>query len=120
MTEYTFEDLSKQTVAQLRKIAVGVEHEALQDPAKMPKEELLAALCQALGIEAGESPEETVQDKESAAQEVAAAEPTEESKKEEPAAAQEDAATDPPEESKKEEPEAAQEGASRGGQKGRA
>ena len=36
MTEYTFEDLSKQTVAQLRKIAVGVEHEALQDPAKMP------------------------------------------------------------------------------------
>ena len=62
MTEYTFEDLSKQTVAQLRKIAVGVEHEALQDPAKMPKEELLAALCQALGIEAGESPEETVQD----------------------------------------------------------
>ena len=111
MTEYTFEDLSKQTVAQLRKIAVGVEHEALQNPAKMPKEELLAALCQALGIEAGESPEETVQDKESAAQEVAAAEPTEESAKEEPEAVQEDAATDPPEESTKEEPAAAQEDA---------
>ncbi len=109
MTEYTFEDLSKQTVTQLRKIAVGVEHEALQDPAKMPKEELLAALCQALGIEAGESPEETVQDKEPAAQEVAAAEPTEESKKEEPAAAQEDAAAEPTEESKKEKPEAVQE-----------
>ena len=111
MTEYTFEDLSKQTVAQLRKIAEGVEHEALQNPAKMPKEELLAALCQALGIEAGESPEETVQDKEPAAQEIAAAEPPEESKKEEPAAAQEDAATEPPEESAKEEPAAVQEDA---------
>ena len=111
MTEYKFEDLSKQTVAQLRKIAEGVEHEALQDPAKMPKEELLAALCQALGIEAGESPEETVQDKEPAAQEIAAAEPTEESAKEEPAAAQKDAATEPPEESAKEKPAAAQEDA---------
>ena len=95
MTEYTFEDLSKQTVAQLRKIAEGVEHEALQDPAKMPKEKLLAALCQALGIEAGESPEETVQDKESATQESEATEPTEERAKEEPAAAQEDTATEP-------------------------
>jgi len=112
MTEYTFEDLSKQTVAQLRKIAVGVEHEALQDPAKMPKEELLAALCQALGIEAGESPEETVQDKEPAAvQEDAATDPPEESKKEEPTAAQEDAVTEPPEESAKEEPAATQEDA---------
>jgi len=111
MTEYTFEDLSKQTVAQLRKIAVGVEHEALQDPAKMPKEELLAALCQALGIETGESPEETVQDKEPAAQEVAAPEPPEEGAKEEPAAVQEDAVTEPAEESKKEEPAAAQEDA---------
>ncbi len=111
MTEYTFEDLSKQTVAQLRKIAVGVEDEALQDPAKMPKEELLAALCQALGIEAGESPEETVQDKEPATQESEAAEPAEESAKEEPAAVQEDTASEPPEESAKEEPAAVQEDA---------
>jgi len=109
MTEYKFEDLSKQTVAQLRKIAEGVEHEALQDPAKMPKEELLAALCQALGIEAGESPEETVQDKEPATQESEATEPPEESAKEEPAAVQEDAAAEPTEESAKEEPAAAQE-----------
>ena len=109
MTDYKFEDLSKQTVAQLRKIAEGVEHEALQDPAKMPKGELLAALCQALGIEAGESPEESVQDKESAAQEDTATEPPEESAKEEPEAVQEDAATEPTEESTKEEPAAAQE-----------
>jgi hypothetical protein len=96
-------------VAQLRKIAEGVEHEALQDPAKMPKEELLAALCQALGIEAGESPEETVQDKEPATQESEATEPPEESAKEEPAAVQEDAAAEPTEESAKEEPAPAQE-----------
>ncbi len=74
MTEFKFEDLSKKTVAQLRKIAEGMEHEALQDPAKMPKQELLAALCQALGIEAGESPEKTAQDKEPAAQEDTASE----------------------------------------------
>ena len=30
MTEFKFEDLSKKTVAQLRKIAEGMEHEALQ------------------------------------------------------------------------------------------
>jgi outer membrane biosynthesis protein TonB len=77
----------------------------------MPKEELLAALCQALGIETGESPEETVQDKEPAAQEDAATDPPEESKKEEPAAVQEDAATEPPEESAKEKPAATQEDA---------
>ena len=111
MTEYKFEDLSKQTVAQLRKIAEGVEHEALQDPAKMPKGELLTALCQALGIEAGESPEETVQDKEPATQESETAEPPEESTKEEPVAAQEDVASEPAEESAKEEPAATQEDA---------
>ena len=131
MTEYKFEDLSTQTVAQLRKIAEGVEHEALQDPAKMPKKELLAALCQALGIEAGESPEETVQDKEPvtqdsdaaeasekkvedekpAAQESEPAEPPEESAKEEPATAQEDTAAEPPKESAKEESAAVQEDA---------
>jgi len=131
MTEYKFEDLSTQTVAQLRKIAEGVEHEALQDPAKMPKKELLAALCQALGIEAGESPEETVQDKEPitqasdaaeasekkvedekpAAQESEPAEPPEESAKEESAAVQEDTTAEPPEESPKEEPAVAQEDA---------
>ncbi len=131
MTEFKFEDLSKKTVAQLRKIAGGMEHEALQNPAKMPKEELLAALCQALGIEAGESPEKTAQgkepaaqeeiasesasesseDEEPAAQEDAASEPSEESPKEEPAAVQEDAATEPAEKSAKEEPAAVQEDA---------
>ena len=131
MTKFKFEDLSKKTVAQLRKIAEGVEHETLQDPTKMPKGELLAALCQALGIEAGEAPEETVQDKEPvtqdsdaaeasekkvedekpAAQESEPAEPPEESPKEEPAAVQEDTAAEPPKESAKEESAAVQEDA---------
>ena len=132
MTEYKFEDLSTQTVAQLRKIAEGVEHETLQDPTKMPKGELLAALCQALGIEAGESPEKTVLDKEPAAQEDIASETASESSEDEepaaqeskaaeaseekvenqePAAVQEDAAIEPPEESAKEEPATVQEDA---------
>ncbi len=131
MTEFKFEELSKKTVAQLRKIAQGMEHDALQDPAKMPKKELLAALCQALGIEAGESPEKTAQDKEPAAQEDAASESTPESSKdEEPAiqestaaeasekkvedkepAAQESDTPEPPKESTKEEAAAVQEDA---------
>lgn len=111
MTEYKFEDLSTQTVAQLRKIAEGVEHEALQDPAKMPKKELLAALCQALGIEAGEAPEETVQDKEPVTQDSDAAEASEKKVEDEKPAAQESEPAEPPEESAKEEPAAAQEDA---------
>ena len=109
MTEYKFEELSTQTVAQLRKIAEGVEHEALQDPAKMPKKELLAALCQALGIEAGESPEETVQDKEPVTQDSDAAEASEKKVEDEKPAAQESEPAEPPEESAKEEPATAQE-----------
>ena len=132
MTEFKFEDLSKKTVAQLRKIAGGMEHEALQNPAKMPKEELLAALCQALGIEAGESPEKTAQgkepaaqeeiasesasesseDEEPAAQESKAAEASEEKEEDQEPAAREDAASEPSEESPKEEPAAVQEGRS--------
>jgi len=104
MTEFKFADLKKKTVAQLRKIAEGTEHEALQDPAKMPKEELLAALCQALGIEAGEPPEETEPEQEPAVQEETAGESAPDSSKEdEEPVAQESKATEPPEESAKEE-----------------
>lgn len=129
MTEFKFEDLSKKTVAQLRKIAEGMEHEALQDPANMPKQELLTALCQALGIEAGEPPEKNAQDQEPAAQEDAAsesapdssadeepavqeskaAEASEKNVKDQEPAAQESKTTEPPKESAEEEPAAAQE-----------
>ncbi len=111
MTKFKFEDLSKKTVAQLREIAEGMEHEALQDPAKMPKGKLLAALCQALGIEAGESPEKTVPDKEPAAQESKAAEVSEKKVEGQEPAAQKSEPTEPPEESAKEKPAAVQEDA---------
>jgi DNA-binding IclR family transcriptional regulator len=40
------------TVAQLREIATGIEHDAVKGFSTMHKEKLLPALCQALGIEA--------------------------------------------------------------------
>ncbi len=50
--EHTYEELHKLTVAELRDIAQGIEHEALQGYSTMHKEQLLPALCNALGIEA--------------------------------------------------------------------
>lgn len=49
---YTFEELHAKTVAQLREIATGIEHDALSGYTTMHKEDLLQALCTALGIEA--------------------------------------------------------------------
>lgn len=49
---HTYEDLKKKTVAELREIAAGVEHEAVQGYTQLNKEHLLTALCSALGIEA--------------------------------------------------------------------
>lgn len=52
--EYTYEGLSKKTVAQLREIAEGIEHEALRGYTTLHKAELLPRLCEALEIEAHE------------------------------------------------------------------
>ena len=49
---YTYEQLNKMTVVELRKIADGIEHEATKGHSTMHKEKLLPALCIALGIEA--------------------------------------------------------------------
>ena len=49
---YTYEQLSKMTVIELRKIADDIEHEATKGHSTMHKEKLLPALCVALGIEA--------------------------------------------------------------------
>lgn len=49
---YTYEELSKMTVVELRKIADTIEHEATKGHSTMHKEKLLPALCIALGIEA--------------------------------------------------------------------
>ena len=49
---YTYEELKKMTVAALREIAKGIEHEAVKGYSQLNKEHLLQALCQALGIDA--------------------------------------------------------------------
>jgi hypothetical protein len=49
--EHTYTELKKKTVAELREIAEKTEHEALKGHPQMHKEQLLAALCTALGIE---------------------------------------------------------------------
>jgi hypothetical protein len=49
----TFDALKKKTVAELRDIAKGLTHEAVQGYTQMNKEHLLPALCKALGIEIG-------------------------------------------------------------------
>ena len=49
--DYTWEQLHKMRVADLRKIAEGNEHAQLQGYTTMHKEQLVLALCHALGIE---------------------------------------------------------------------
>lgn len=51
---YTYHDLKSMTVQQLRDIAKGTEHEAVQGAMQMNKDHLLPALCKALGIDAHE------------------------------------------------------------------
>jgi hypothetical protein len=48
---HTYDELKHKTVAQLREIAAGVEHEAVKGASQLNKEHLLVALCSALGIE---------------------------------------------------------------------
>ncbi len=48
---YTYEQLSKLTITDLRKIADGIENETLKGHLVMHKEQLLPALCKVMGIE---------------------------------------------------------------------
>ena len=48
---YNYEDLKKKTVAELREIAAGIEHEAVQGYTQLNKEHLLEAICKALNID---------------------------------------------------------------------
>jgi len=48
---HTFEELKHKTVAELREIAAGVEHEAVKGFTQLNNEHLLQALCQALNID---------------------------------------------------------------------
>ena len=52
MADYTYEELKTKTVAALREIAKGLDHEAVQGYTQLNKEHLLPALCQALGVDA--------------------------------------------------------------------
>lgn len=48
---YTYEQIKHMTVAQLREIAKGDEHEIVQGYTQLNKEHLIAALAKALGIQ---------------------------------------------------------------------
>ena len=50
-TAASYEQLKKKTVAELRELAKGLTHEAVQGYTQMNKDHLLPALCKALGIE---------------------------------------------------------------------
>lgn len=51
MADYTYKDLKVKTVAQLREIAKGIEHEAVRGYSQLRKDQLIPAICEALGIE---------------------------------------------------------------------
>lgn len=51
---HTYEELKKQTLAQLRDIAKDLQHDAVQGYTQMNKDHLLPAVCKALGIDAHE------------------------------------------------------------------
>jgi len=48
---YTFEELKKKKVVELREIAKSMEHEAVKGYTKLKKETLLGAVCKALNID---------------------------------------------------------------------
>ena len=54
---YTFKELKKKRVAELREIASGIEHEAVKGYTQLNKDHLLKAICEALGLEMREQHE---------------------------------------------------------------
>jgi hypothetical protein len=48
---HTYEELKHKSVAELREIAAGLHHEAVQGYSQLNKDHLLPALCKALGID---------------------------------------------------------------------
>ena len=47
----TFDELKGKTLAELRDLAKGIDHEAVKGFSQMNKDHLLPALCKALGID---------------------------------------------------------------------
>ena len=52
--EHTYDSLKQNTVAELREIADGIDHEKVRGYKSLHKEDLVKLLCGALGIEAHE------------------------------------------------------------------
>jgi hypothetical protein len=48
---YTFPELKKKPLAELREIAAGIEHEAVKGYTQLNKDHLLEGLCKALNID---------------------------------------------------------------------
>ncbi len=48
---FTYDELKEKTVAELREIAKGMKHEAVQGYTQLNKEHLLVALCTALNLD---------------------------------------------------------------------
>ncbi|MBS1791016.1 MAG: Rho termination factor N-terminal domain-containing protein [Acidobacteria bacterium] len=48
---HTYEELKHKTVAQLREIAQGIEHDAVKGYTQLNKEHLIIAICKALNID---------------------------------------------------------------------
>jgi folylpolyglutamate synthase/dihydropteroate synthase len=51
---HTYHDLKTKTVAELREIAKGIQHDAVQGYSQMNKDRLLPALCRALNVDMAE------------------------------------------------------------------
>ena len=52
--EYTFEELKKKTLAQLKELAAGLDHPAVEGYTQLHKAELFPRVCEALGVDAHE------------------------------------------------------------------
>lgn len=48
---YTYDELKGKNLTELREIAAGITHEAVQGYTQLNKDHLLVALCKALGVE---------------------------------------------------------------------
>lgn len=51
---HTYDELKARTLVELREIAKGIQHEAVQGYSQMNKDRLLPAVCKALGIDTRE------------------------------------------------------------------
>lgn len=49
---HTYDELKHKTIAELREIAKGIDHEAVKGYTQMNKDHLVPAICAALGIDA--------------------------------------------------------------------